>query len=55
MVYVPPKMKPWSAEDYGKMLMDTSEHMKSLIAKSDNIILIGDFKCKEVCWEDWLT
>ncbi len=46
VVYIPPKTKSWSTEDYGKMLMDTSEHMEGLIARSDNIILIGDFKCK---------
>ena len=29
--------------------------MKNVIVRSRNITIMGDFNCKEVLWEDWLT
>ena len=26
-----------------------------MMENSDNIIMIGDFNCKEVCWGEWYT
>ncbi len=37
------------------MLTQTLECLKEVIESSDNLILMGDFNCKEVCWEQWYT
>ena len=55
VVYVPPKTSSWGVDEYQKMLKDTEECMKSVIVRSRNITIMGDFNCKEVLWEDWLT
>ena len=26
-----------------------------MMENSDTIIMMGDFNCKEVCWEEWYT
>ena len=55
VVYVPSKTSSWGVDEYQKMLRDTEECMKSVIVRSRNITIMGDFNCKEVLWEDWLT
>ena len=55
VVYVPPKTNVCEREEYGDMLKDTYKCLKNMIENSDNIIMMGDFNCKEVCWEEWYT
>ena len=55
VVYVPPKTDAWSLEEYEVMLKDSKECLEEMIKNSDNISIMGDFNCKEVCWEDWTT
>ena len=55
MCYVPPKTRAWSEVDYHKMLDDTVICLQKMVSKSDNILVMGDFNCKEVQWEDWST
>uniref|UniRef100_A0A0P4VYJ0 Endonuclease/exonuclease/phosphatase domain-containing protein n=1 Tax=Scylla olivacea TaxID=85551 RepID=A0A0P4VYJ0_SCYOL len=35
------------------MINNTIVCMKRLVINSENIILMGDFNCKEVSWENW--
>ena len=39
--------------EHGDMLKDTCKCLKNMIENSDNIIMMRDFNCKEVCWEEW--
>ena len=55
VVYVPPKTNAWGREEYGDMLKDTYKCLKNMIENSDNVIMMGDFNCKEVCCEEWCT
>jgi len=55
VVYVPPKTNVWSKTDHDEMLRDTTRSLRKTIEGSENIIVMGDFNCKEVCWEEWST
>ena len=55
VVYIPPKINAWGREEYGNLLKDTYNCLKNMIENSNNIIFMGDFNCKEVCWEKWFT
>lgn len=55
VVYVPPKTRAWNGEEYEEMLNDTCRCLERLLKESRNIILMGDFNCKEVNWEEWDT
>jgi len=37
------------------MLRDTSKCLRKIIEGSESIIMMGDFNCKEACWEEWNT
>ena len=54
-VYLPPKTNVWGGEKYGNMVKDTCKCLKNMMEKSDNIIMMEDFNCKEVCWEELFT
>ena len=53
VVYIPPKTVAWETSEYEEMLNDMKECLKEMLKESDNIILMGDFNCKEVSWEEW--
>ena len=55
VAYVPPKTNAWNQDEYKKMLGDTGNCLKKILRESKNITLMGDFNCKEVCWEEWST
>ena len=55
VVYVPPKTLAWSAEEYKTMLKDTSDCLDSMAKEGNKLLLMGDFNCKEVDWEEWST
>ena len=46
---------PWGREEYGNILKHTCKCLKNMIENSDTITMIGDFNCKEVCWDEWFT
>ena len=52
-VYVPPKTSAWDNEQYVNMRRNTIERMREEISKKDKVVLMGDFNCKEVVWEDF--
>ncbi len=37
------------------MLEDTRTHLAELFEENDNILLMGDFNCKEISRENWTT
>ena len=51
-VPVPPKSRTWS-EEHHRMVEDTTHFLQRVTEESNNVILEGDFNCKEVHWEDW--
>ena len=55
VAYVPPRTRPWKDNEYQEMLADTTRNLKNIMEESENLILMGDFNCKEVNWEDWNT
>ncbi|XP_050739068.1 uncharacterized protein LOC127009733 [Eriocheir sinensis] len=51
-VYVPPKTNSWTEELY-KKLEDTLDCLRRLLEEKDKILIMGDFNCKKVSWENW--
>ena len=39
--------------EHQRRLENTSDFLQSLNEGSKSVILVGDFKCKEIHWEDW--
>ena len=52
-VYVPPKTSAWPIDQYENMVRSTIERMKIEVARGDKIVIVGDFNCKEVMWEEF--
>ena len=55
VMYVPPKTRAWGELEYANMIRDSKRQLGEVITGSDNLILMGDFNCGEVCWEEWTT
>ena len=54
VTYVPPKTNAWTNDDYKTLINDTKVTLEEMM-KDDKIIMMGDFNCREVCWEEWYT
>ena len=52
VMYVPPKPRAWKEREYTSMISDTKNSLKEILKEGENTILMGDFNCKEVHWED---
>ena len=52
IVYVPPKTNAWTEQTYKKNLRDTTKELEVLLIENNDIIIMGDFNCKEVSWDD---
>ena len=52
MTYVPPKTNAWTNEEYKVMINDTKVTLEEML-RHNKVIMMGDFNCKEVCWEEW--
>ena len=55
VAYVPPKTNAWTKEEYKKVLKDVREEMERIMRENRDLILMGDFNCKEVEWESLET
>ena len=53
MYYIPPLTTSCSNEDFESMIKDTCEGMTEFISKSDNLIMMEYFNCKEIFLEEW--
>ena len=49
--YMPPQTRAWPNEEYEVLMTDTLKVIQSLFQERGRLILVGDFNCKEVCWE----
>lgn len=55
VAYIPPKTGSWSTEEHKEMLKDTQTSLETIMKQRTELILVGDFNCKEVDWENWQT
>lgn len=55
VVYVPPKSNTWNREEYDEILRGTKKELERLMSESRELIIMGDFNCKEVDWENLET
>ena len=53
--YVPPKTNAWEEVEYNGKLENTKVCLHNILQGNREAILMGDFNCKEVCWESWTT
>ena len=51
-VYVPPLTNAWRRDEHWNMLEDTIRELEETIGKEEDVMIIGDFNCKEVNWEE---
>ncbi|XP_076046363.1 uncharacterized protein LOC143028322 [Oratosquilla oratoria] len=50
--YVPPKTASWEESEHKSMLEDTKITLNKIMADGGRIVMMGDFNCKEICWEE---
>ncbi len=55
VVYVPPKTKTWNRQEHEQLLSETKEWLVKKIKENNKIVIMGDFNCKEINWEEWNT
>ena len=55
IMYVPPKTRSWNEREYMEMINNTKNSLKDVLQESENTIMMGDFNCKEVKWEEMST
>ena len=52
IVYVPPKTGSWNEREYAEMISSTKSSLNDISRESENTIVMGDFNCKEINWEE---
>ena len=52
LTYVPPKTNAWECEEYKDMKKDLMKSLDSKIRRDRSVLLLGDFNCRDVNWED---
>ena len=55
MTYVPPKTGCWNNKEYERLLRETRCALSKILDRTSKILLMGDFNCKEVNWENLTT
>ena len=53
VTYVPPKTNSWTGRDYEDMIKDTLKSIEDVLTEKRKVLLLGDFNCKEVDWENF--
>ena len=51
-VYVPPKTSAWDKTEYQDMLENTVKDLERMTIQEKDVLIAGDFNCKEINWED---
>ncbi|XP_076062422.1 uncharacterized protein LOC143037755 [Oratosquilla oratoria] len=51
VTYVPPKTSAWKEIEHKKMLDDTRKSLNEILMGKGNLVVMGDFNCKEICWD----
>ena len=52
LAYVPPKTNTWRLEEHKEMQNEVLECIDNVIRKDKKAMLVGDFNCKGVNWEE---
>ena len=51
-VYVPPLTNAWSRQEHETMLEDTIRELDEIVSQDKDVLIVGDFNCKDINWED---
>ena len=51
-VYVSPKTNAWGGTEYQSMIDDTINELERMILQEKDVLIAGDFNCKDINWED---
>ena len=51
-VYVPPRTSAWGGIEYQSMLDDTINELERMSGQEKDVLIAGDFNCKDINWED---
>ncbi len=54
-VYVPPMTNGWRKEEHKEMLVDVLKGLEKIVMENSDIVIVGDFNCKEINWETLTT
>ena len=49
-VYVPPLTTAWTRREHEELIKDTIEELDEITSKQKDILIVGDFNCKEINW-----
>ena len=52
VTYIPPKTNAWKLEEYKEMQYDVWRCLDDMIRQSRKVLLVGDFNCKDINWEE---
>ena len=52
VTYVPPRTNAWEINEYKQMQQETINSITAMIKTDNKVLLLGDFNCKEVNWEE---
>ena len=50
-VYIPPLTTAWTRDEHERMLKDTIEELEEIASREKDVLIIGDFNCKQINWE----
>lgn len=50
---MPPRPRTWDNESHQNMLKNTLDRLQSETTNIEKVLMMGDFICKEVVWEDF--
>ena len=50
--YIPPRTNAWDINEYKQMQQETKNSITDMIESDNTVLLVGDFNCKEVNWEE---
>ena len=53
VVYVPPKTGSWTKQEHDIMTEDVLQNLTKILKERKRVILVGDFNCKEINWENY--
>ena len=51
-VYVPPLTTAWTKREHDGLIKDTIDELGEITSQHKDVLIIGDFNCKEIDWEE---
>lgn len=52
VTYIPPRTNAWEINKYKQMQQETINSITEMIKTENKVLLVGDFNCKEVNWDE---